>query len=236
MDKLKQWVVLTAVAALLIVAGGWFLLVSPKNGEAEALRAEAAAQMQANDVLEQKLKLLQAQAKELPQKQAVIARIGAQIPDNPSLPSLIRAMTAASAAAGVDFVSVTPEAPVLPVAAPVSPTAPAPASAQTTPPIGVPPAASGAAGSLATIPFSMTVVGDYFDTAQFLANLETLPRSLRVAELTVVPGLSPTAPKSAAAGALDGRSLSTTVKGRVFMAVNRPAPTVVVAPVAIPAK
>ncbi len=37
MDKLKQWVALTVVGVLAIVAAGWFLLVAPKHSEADDL-------------------------------------------------------------------------------------------------------------------------------------------------------------------------------------------------------
>ena len=234
MDKLKQWVTMTVLASLVILAAGWFLLVSPKKDEAAALRAQAAEQMAANAVLETQLQVLRAQAKDLPKKQAELAAVSAKIPDNPSLPALIRALTEASTSAGVDFVSVTPGQPVAPVAAPVQPKGTEPVTAQAGP--AAPPAAAGPAGALATIPVGINVVGDYFDIAQFTANLENLPRALRVVDLTVAPGVSPTAAKTSAPTVEDGRSLSTTINGSVFMAVNRPAATAVVAPPAAPVK
>ena len=234
MDKLKQWVTMTVLASLVILAAGWFLLVSPKKDEAAALRAQTAEQVAANAVLETQLQVLRAQAKDLPKKQAELAAVSAKIPDNPSLPALIRALTEASTSAGVDFVSVTPGPPVVPVAAPVQPKAAEPATAQAAP--TAPPPAAGPAGALATIPVGIKVVGDYFDIAQFTANLENLPRAMRVVDLTVVPGLSPTAPKTGTPAVDDGRSLSTTINGSGFMAVNRPAATAVVAPPAAPVK
>lgn len=235
MDKLKQWVTIAVLASLVILAAGWFLLVSPKKDEAAALRVQAAEQVAANGVLETQLQVLRAQAKDLPKKQAELAAVSAKIPDNPSLPALIRALTEASTAAGVDFVSVTPGQPVAPVAAPVQPRGAEPVTAQAGPTGPVPPVA-GPAGTLATIPVGINVVGDYFDIAQFTANIENLPRAMRVVDLTVAPGVSPTAPKSSNPTAEDGRSLSTTISGTVFMAVNRPAATAVVAPPAAPAK
>lgn len=231
MDTLKQWVTLTVLASVVILAAGWFLLVSPKKGEASDLQAQTASQVAANGVLETQLQVLRAQAKELPKKQADLARVAAKIPDNPSLPSLIRALTEASTSSGVDFVSVTPGPPVAAVTAPVAPVAAAPATAQTTPVAPAP----GVAGSLATIPVTLNVVGEYFDIAQFVSALENLPRALRINNLTLAPGVSPTAAKSSSAKAEDGSSLTTTLTGSVFMADNRPAATPVVAPVAAPA-
>ena len=265
MDKLKQWIAFTVLGAVVIVAGGWFLLVSPKKGEAAGLDEQVVGQEGANSLLRTQLTVLQAQAKELPKKQAELAAVAAKLPDNPSLPALIRAITAASTSAGVVFVSVTPGAPVASVvAAPVAPAAPAPAGgapapaaqavapagpaapaagAPAAPAVGTPAVAAtgGVAGQLASIPVTLNVVGDYFEIEQFLANLENLPRALRVITLAMTPGLAPSAAGTSGSDAPttsvdDGRSLTATITGTVFLAAGRPAATPVVAPVAVPAK
>jgi Tfp pilus assembly protein PilO len=241
-DKVKQWVALALVGSLAIVAAGWFLLVSPKRGEAADLRTQAASQETANTNLRTSLQMLQAQAKDLPKKQADLARVAAKIPSDPAMPALIRALTAASTSAGVHLVSVTPEAPVAMAAAAPAPGA-APAPVDGAAPAAADPAApaagapgAGPAGSLAAIPVTISVAGGYFEVAQFLANVENLPRALRVNNLTLVPGLSPAAPEGSDAKVEDGRSLLTTITGSVFMAADRPAATAVVAPDAAPAK
>jgi Tfp pilus assembly protein PilO len=235
MDKLKQWVALTVVGCLAIMAGGWFLLVSPKRTEAADVRAQAVAQESTNDGLRNELEVLKAQAKDLPKKQAELARVAAKIPDNPGLPSLIRALTAASTSAGVAFVSVTPGPPAA-VAAPAAaaPAAPAagaaaPAAAPAAPADPNAPAPASPAGALAAIPISINVVGGYFEVSQFLANLENLPRALRVTNLTLAPGSSPS-DKGDAKSKDDGSSLTSTITGSVYMAANRPVATPVVAP------
>ena len=242
MDKVKQWIALTVVGCLGILAAGWFLLVSPKRSEAAEVRAEAASQEAVNAGLRTQLQVLKAQAKELPKKQADLARVAAKIPDNPSLPSLVRALTAAATSAGVELVSVTPGPPVA-VAAPVAAAPVAPAGGKTPPKAGAPaaPAAGAApapaagagaaspAGSLATIPVAINVVGGYFEAEQFIANLENLPRAYRVTNLAMAPGDSPTALEKSKTTE-DGRVLSTTITGAVYMAANRPAAMPVVAP------
>ncbi len=90
-------------------------------------------------------------------------------------------------------------------------------------------AAAGPAGSLAAIPVAINIVGGYFEAEQFLANLENLPRAYRVTNLTMAPGDSPTA--KVKSGSADGRTLTSTITGSVYMAANRPAATPVVAPV-----
>lgn len=242
MDKLKQWIALTALAAVAIMAAGWFLLISPKKAESAELQVQTAAQESTNQTLQAQLAVLKAQAKDLPKKQAELARVAAKIPDNPGLPALIRALTLASTTAGVDFVSVTPGAPV-PVTAPVAAAVVAPAGTTASPaaeaaapavrPAG---AAGGVAGTLLSIPVALNVVGDYFEVEQFLAELEGLPRAFKVSNLSLAPGTSPTARGEGATSTEDGRSLTSTITGTVFMAAGRPAATAVVAPSAAPAK
>ena len=248
MDKLKQWVALTVLGCLGIMAAGWFLLVSPKKTEAAAVRDQAASQESTNAGLRNQLEVLKAQAKDLPKKQAQLARVAAKIPDNPALPGLIRSLTAAATSAGVELVSVTPGTPAAVVAAAPVAGAAAPAGAPAVPPAGAPAAAPAAApagapaaapvagaaaapaGVLAEIPVAINIVGGYFEAEQFLANLENLPRAYRVTKLGMAPGISPTAKEKAGTSAEDGRTLTTTITGSVYMAANRPAATPVVAP------
>jgi Tfp pilus assembly protein PilO len=226
-SKMKQWVALTVVGVLAVLAAGWFLLVSPKRTHAAELRDQAATQVSANAELETKLAMLKAQAKDLPKQQAKLAAVAGKIPDNPALPALVRALTTAATSAGVELVSLTPSAPAVvgaaaPAAAPVAPAAGARPAA--------PRAASAAAGQLAQIPVTLNVVGGYFQVEQFVAALENLPRSMRVTALTMAPGPNPVKPAAAAAAVDDGRSLATTITAQVFMAANRPAATAVTVP------
>ena len=158
MEKLKQWIALSLVGALGILAVGWFVLVSPKRGEAAAIRDQAAAQVSANAMLATQIDVLKAQAKELPEQQATLADVAARIPDNTALPALVRALSDASATSGVELVSITPGPPV-PVAPPAA-AAVAPAEGQTTPEATPPtttPAPVGAAGLLANVPVSVSI-------------------------------------------------------------------------------
>lgn len=220
MDKLKQYVVLTVLGSVMILAAGWFLLVSPKRGEASALREQAASQVSANAQLGAKLQVLKAQAKALPREQAKLAAVAAKIPDNPALPALIRALTTAAQSAGVELVSVTPSAPT------AATTAPATGTATAAKP-GVA-ASSSSAGQLGVIPVAINVVGGYFQVEQFMSALENLPRSMRVTNLALVPGTNPVKPTKTPAE--DGKSLNTTITAQVFMATNRPPATAVTVP------
>ncbi len=256
MDKLQQWVALTLVGALAVLAAGWFLLVSPKRADAAALRAQAQEQASNNATLETQLVTLKAKAKDLPRQQAKLAAVSAKIPDVRAMPALIRALTKAAADADVELVSLTPGATAAGTAtagaAPVAPVAGAPAA-------GAAGAggAAGPAGQLASVPLTINVVGGFFQVEQFMSGVENLPRALRVSNLAMVPGTNPVKPGAAvtaasaasaapagSAGSVDsGRVLSATVTGQVFVATGRSAPAAVqlgrptsAAPTPVPAK
>lgn len=254
MDKLKQWVALTVVGCLAIVAGGWFLLVSPKRQHATELRQAAAIQVDANNALETQLVQLKAQARDLPKEQAKLAAVAARIPDSRAMPALIRALNKAAKSSGVELVSVSPSSTTLVAAAslatvPVAvPAAASPARPAAAPPAGTSGAAvaapaaasasSSAAGQLASIGVTLNVVGGFFQIEQFVSALESLQRSMRLTNVSLAPGVSPVRPvTSTASGPVDdGKSLTATLLGQVYTAVNRPPATAVVVPNAAAAK
>ncbi len=254
MDKLKQWVALTVVGCLAIVAGGWFLLVSPKRQHATELRQAAAIQVDANNALETQLVQLKAQARDLPKEQAKLAAVAARIPDSRAMPALIRALNKAAKSSGVELVSVSPSSTTLVAAASLA-TAPVtvPAAASPARPAAAPPAgtsgavvaapaaaaaSSSAAGQLASIGVTLNVVGGFFQIEQFVSALESLQRSMRLTNVSLAPGVSPVRPvTSTASGPVDdGKSLTATLLGQVYTADNRPPATAVVVPNAAAAK
>jgi type IV pilus assembly protein PilO len=228
-SKMKQWVALTAVGVLAVVAAGWFLLISPKRGEAADVRAQVTSQEQTNSGLQMQLATLKAQQKTLPAQQAKLATVAAKIPDNPALPALIRALSAAADDAGVELVSMSPGSP-----SPVAAAAPAGlgtgtstgaagaktgSGAQTLSSAG---SASGySAGVLTAIPLSLNVVGGYFQVEQFFDRLENLTRAAKVSGFSLAPGANPLK-KDATGGAVDtGKTLNATITANVYMAVGR---------------
>jgi Tfp pilus assembly protein PilO len=258
-SKMKQWVALTAVGCLAVLAAGWFLLVSPKRGDAAAIRDEVASQNTTNSSLQTQLAMLKAQAKTLPAQQAKLALVAAKIPDNPALPALIRALSKAADDAGVELVSLAPGQPATVVAA--APAAPAPGATTTGPaagsgaavgaqaaglgttskPAGAPVtlgsttagASSFSPGVLTSIPLTINVVGGYFQVEQFFDRVEQLARATKVTGFTMVPGANPMKPSTgAAAQQVDtGKTLTTAVTANVYMAPGRGTVPTVTAPV-----
>ncbi|MDQ6650897.1 MAG: hypothetical protein M3Z02_12390 [Actinomycetota bacterium] len=212
--KLKQMTVLTVVAVLAIGALGWFLLIAPKNKQADQLHAQALAQKDKNTTLRNQLAILQAQGKNLVAQQARLADIATRVPDNPGLPSLIRGLSDAADQAGVDLVTIAPSAPApVAVTAGVVAAPAAPASAPAAP-----------AAQLAEIPVVLTISGGFFPVEQFISNLEGLSRSYLVTGMTAAPG-------AGSAGAATtkpkvGQQLQVTINGKVFMSASVATPAV----------
>lgn len=229
MDKLKQWVALTVVGVLVILAAGWFLLVSPKRGEAAEVRLQADQKASENSTLSNKITMLKAQAKELPKQQARLAAVAAKIPDNPALPALIRALTAAADDAGVELASLAPSTPTAVAAAPASAAvvaAPGTAAAPSTTPAGASAtgasSVAGTAGTLQAITLQINVVGGYFQIEQFFDKVENLSRAMKVGSLTLAPGSNPVRPAAQGTTTSDpGRVLAANITGTVYMATGR---------------
>lgn len=200
MTKLRQLWLLTAVGSLAILAGGYFVLVSPKASKAAALREDVATQQQANARLRSQIAQLNRQKKDLPKLQAEMERFAAKIPNNPALPSLIRSLSEAAENTGVDLSSLALSAPVL-----VTPADAATAAA---------PAAQ--AIQLAQIPVSVQATGSYAQISQFLSEVEGMTRAFTVSGLTVKPA-DPAAAGSESGTTVPSGSLTAQLTGAMFM-------------------
>lgn len=211
MEKLKQWVAITVVAVLGIAAAGWFLLISPKNSEANDLKTEADAQTAATQVLRNDIKTLQAQAKALPKERGKLAAVAAKLPSDPGMPALIRALSDAADEAGLKFVSLTPGTPIAATSAVA-------ATPKTNADGEVVAAAAAAPTGLTTIPVQISVFGGFYQAQQFAAQLESLPRAFRVTTLNIAPGGDPgNAGDKGKTAEFDGQHLLATISGEVYM-------------------
>jgi Tfp pilus assembly protein PilO len=246
-SKMKQWVALTVVGCLALLAAGWFLLVSPKRGEAAQVRDDVNTQASTNAGLQTQLATLKAQQKTVTQQEAKLAFVAAKIPDNPALPALIRALSIAADDAGVELVSLSPGSPVAVVAAaapagtPVGTPAAGDATTSSSSSTASKPvtltsagtASAATAGLLTSIPLTINVVGGYFQVEQFFDRLENLTRAAKVTGFTMVPGENPVKPVtgSSATAVSTGKTLTTNVMANVYMAVGRTSVPAVAAPV-----
>ncbi len=226
-SKPKFWVIGTVVLTVLLVIAAYFLLIGPKRAEAADFRQQTEDTAASNAQLEAKIEQLKVQFAELPQRQAELAAIKQAMPEEAALPTLVRDLDAMASGAGVTLMSLAPGEPA-PVGPPVGAAAPAPAPAAGSAGEdgGTPaPSATAAAPSdlLASIPVSIVVVGDFYESELFLKNLQTdMPRAYLVTSLTVQAEKE--ADASGGKPATKNGDVTMTIAGNVF--VLKPAASV----------
>jgi Tfp pilus assembly protein PilO len=216
MDKTKQTLVIALVAVLAVVAGGWFLLVSPQRANVTSLNQQTTTQEQTNASLQTKISALRAELVELPEAQAQLAAVARRLPPDLAEVSLIQTLSKAAIDANVDLQIITPGAPVAvtaPVAATLAPTTTASATTGTgaAPAAAAPAAPAPSAGTLYSLPVALTVAGDYFDLEMFIHNLEGMQRALLVSSLTFAKNASGVVAATPTASGAAGATVTTTV-------------------------
>ena len=228
MTKTRTWSLGTTAVCVLLAVAAWFLLISPTRSEAASLRDQKVQQDQANDQTRMSIKQLKAQYAELPAKQAELAVIKQQMPDNPALPTLIRNLTTMAKAAGVTLVSVAPAPPVTyngTTGATGTPQA-KPAATAATPSAGAAAAPSGMVQ--ASIATTIVVKGDYSEATLFLQKVQA---QMRRAFLVNTLQLAPDAGSGTAASSTPKGNVQMTITGQVFV-LKTPAVTAPVVPAA----
>ena len=111
MSQTRAWSAGAALVGVLLIVAAWFLLISPQRSEAASLRDQVTQTDSANDTIRLETQQLKAQFASLPARQAQLAQIKQQMPDNPALSSLVRDLSKYASATGVTLVSVAPSAP-----------------------------------------------------------------------------------------------------------------------------
>ena len=166
MSTRNTWV-LAALASVLLAVVGWFLLIGPERAAAADLRAQTDGVEAQNASLETELAQLRQQAADLTETRAELADLRRRLPTEPALPTMIRQLEDAAEASGVTLVAVKPSDP-----APLA--------------TGLDPAEAGpVAPDLLAVPLTLEITGGYFQTTQFLSELEGMPRSLLIRDIAL---------------------------------------------------
>lgn len=143
---------LGGLALLLIVAGSWFLLLSPRINEPARLALDAESAAMQGESLIQQSQALERYEENLPQAQELASTLGERFTASPDIPYLIEQVQGAAARAQMQVsqvLSVVPAKPTLVVAEPVAPPpAPDPSAAPADP--AAAPAADPAAAPVAS--------------------------------------------------------------------------------------
>ena len=228
MTKLKQLWLLTALASVAALAGGYFLLVSPKASKAAALREETKTQEDMNASLQSQIDMLQRQKNDLPRQQAELAKFAQKIPNNPALPALIRSLSDAADNASVELVAISPAEPVAVglLGTPGGAAGAAPATAAGAAPAAPAPGAVNAAAPaapttlpIAAIPITVRVTGHYSELSQWMSEIERLQRAFLVNGFVIEKGVLDGS-ESQITGDTD--TLTLQMSGQLYMTIKAP--------------
>jgi Tfp pilus assembly protein PilO len=136
-----------------------FFLVLPKFSEVGQAKEDLAAEQERENQLRTQLEQLQEAKAQARDAQKELNRLEREVPPTDDIESLILLLNNISIESNVDWMSVTP---------------------------GAPTAVPGAQFSI--IPTQVVVTGGFFAVDEFLFRLETLPRQMKVINLTVAAG------------------------------------------------
>jgi Tfp pilus assembly protein PilO len=189
-----MWRLGGVAAAVLLLVGAWFALISPTLQKAAALDVEAASQQAASDQLRSRISLLKKQSEELPAQEAILAEIQQRMPPTVALPTLIRNLTTVAQNANVVVASVTPGRPT-PIAAPapVAPPTDVDAESDSTDE----PADSGtdaaapvmpAAPQVQAVSLNISACGTFAQLRNYLREIESMKRVAAVSNVSIARG------------------------------------------------
>ena len=170
----RDRMMLGVVAAVAVIAGFWFVVLSPKREEAAKLSTQVAEQEAVRDQAITDAALGERSRGAYGRNYATVARLGKAVPVGDQTPSLLYQLETTADRHGVDFRSlkVGTSAPASTPAA-ATPTTSADATATATAPAG---AAVGAAG-FPKLPYDLVFDGSFFDVERFLSSVEKFTRT-----------------------------------------------------------
>jgi Tfp pilus assembly protein PilO len=161
---------LTVLGAIAALAAFWFLALKPKHAAADAAAAQIVTQQGRLQTARQTVAAgLQAKAGHV-QDEAAVAELGKALPADDDMASLLYTLDATATGAHVQFDSLVRAGGAAP-----SPSA-SPIGA-TTASAALPPGAVVGSAGLATLPFTFTFKGSYFDLERLLGDVQGFVRA-----------------------------------------------------------
>ena len=151
--------VLTAIAAVLIVAVFFLFLLSPKLKDISEVREQIETAQNESETLRNRLRQLQTAQRDEPTTRARLAVFDRLLPPTPELPSLIRQLQTAATASGIDLRSIAPS----------------------------PPGALTGRTGVQVVSVTIQVVGGFFRLQSLLTRLEELERVVEVTSIAISP-------------------------------------------------
>lgn len=212
---------LGTLTLLVVVAGGWLVLVGPATSALGSTRAELVDTTDANLLLRTRLTRLEGQRDDLASIASVAGDLSRVAPPTADQPGFFALIDGAARRAGVPPDRVTTLSPTVPVAlAPATPATPATATPPTAPATPTPapaptptPVTPPVPAALAVQSVTVAVEATYEQARDLLGELESMERGFLVRSVTL--GRSE-----------GGRTLTVTITGSTFVAPPVPLPDV----------
>jgi hypothetical protein len=212
MNLTRIWIGAGALAIVAVLAGGWFLGVSPLLTQASTNDADRASVLALNQAQEAQLVVLADQTKKWESIEKDRARLQSAIPADPRMPALVGEISSLAAAAGVQITSFsTSDAQLLggaateaPASDPAAAAAPADAAAAATTADGAAAPAAPTRSGLVAVPVELAASGSTDALLGFLSGLQHGERLMLVSGMNL-------------AGSDSGAEQSLTVSGYVFV-------------------
>jgi Tfp pilus assembly protein PilO len=185
MSSLKKTKILGALVLLLILAGSWFLLLSPRLGEPAILQQQADDALSQSATLSAQVSLLKQQEEGLPAAEQAASEVAQRFPSNSDVPFLIEQIEGAASRSGMardQILSVIPSKPrLLDEAPPPPPPAETPADGESSEGGGAtPPPPPAAPMSSARMDVQISAKGSFTQVTGFLTQLQTSERVIIV--------------------------------------------------------
>ena len=159
MSKVVMWRLIAVFGGLLTLLVGYLFVVGPARSNAEDLHARADEQVATNERNRQKIAQYEAQAAEVPAKQAEIAEVEAAMPATLDQSGLVRGIESEATSAGVTVQTLTPGLPV--------------------------PSEDAAGAPYLEMPLAITATGSYSQIKTFVNGLENMERAYLIETMSV---------------------------------------------------
>jgi Tfp pilus assembly protein PilO len=168
---------LAVIAAIAALAGFWFLAIKPKRAEISTLEGQVATQTARLQTAQTTLSAGLAAKSAYPRNYATVSELGKALPADDDIASLLYQLDATSHGEHIDFKSISRGSAAADSTSGSSSSSTSSTGAAATSAASLPPGATVGTAGLATLPFSFTFSGSFFDLQHFLAGVQGFVRS-----------------------------------------------------------
>lgn len=157
------------VAVLVILAGGWFLMIQPKRQQASKLGTQLASAQAELSSVQAQVAGDEAAKSAFGRNYTTLARLGEAVPANDNVPSLVYQLQNAASGSRVDFRGLTLNPATSSSTAPTPTTSSSASQAATA---ALPPGAAVGEAGFPIEPFTFTFQGNFFHLSNFFHRLQ----------------------------------------------------------------